>query len=128
MYQGVLRDEKRVKEKALALLNHPIETLQDTLHSASSGPSGTHASPPLNTPSSPVSQPAPVMDEDCVTCKISPPPQLVEAQSKELRAKERQERLAEYEAQKSLGDRLSREQAPPRVQPAQAQESSRRLV
>ncbi|KAL1411172.1 hypothetical protein Q8F55_002122 [Vanrija albida] len=53
-----------------------------------------------------VVQPAAVVDEDCATCVISPPPQLLEAQSKEQRARERAARLAEYEAQKGLAVRL----------------------
>ncbi|TXT13729.1 hypothetical protein VHUM_01096 [Vanrija humicola] len=53
-----------------------------------------------------VLQPAAVVDEDCATCVISPPPQLLEAQTKEQRAKERAARLAEYEAQKGLAVRL----------------------
>lgn len=53
-----------------------------------------------------VQQPAAVVDEDCATCIISPPPQLLEAQSKEQRARERAARLAEYEAQKGLAVRL----------------------
>ena len=57
-----------------------------------------------------VPQPAPVYDDDCLTCIISPPPELVEAQSKEDRQREREERLAEYEAQKALGGRLEQEQ------------------
>lgn len=77
MYQGVIRDEERVREKALKR----------------------------------VQQPAAVVDDDCATCVISPPPQLLEAQSAEQRAKERQARLDEYEAQKGLARRLSNEPA-----------------
>ena len=57
-----------------------------------------------------LSQPAPVVDEDCLTCVISPPPELVEAQSREDRQREREERLAEYEAQKALAGKLVQEQ------------------
>jgi protein PET117 len=70
MYQGVIRDEIRVREKAAALKNTAT------------------SSPPLNTPSAPVQQPAAVIDENCDTCRISPPPQLLEAQSGEERRKE----------------------------------------
>lgn len=90
MYQGVIKDEERLREKALKK----------------------------------VQQPAAVVDEDCVTCVVSPPPQLLEAQSKEQRAAERQARLEEYEAQKGLAQRLSRAAA----QPAQAVQSEQRLV
>lgn len=85
MYQGVIKDEERLREKALKK----------------------------------VQQPAAVVDEDCVTCVVSPPPQLLEAQSKEQRAAERQTRLEEYEAQKGLAQRLSR-QAQAAHEPAQA--------
>ncbi|BEI85415.1 hypothetical protein CcaverHIS002_0508160 [Cutaneotrichosporon cavernicola] len=91
MYQGVIRDEERVREKALKR----------------------------------VQQPAAVVDDDCVTCVISPPPQLLEAQTAEQRAKERQGRLAEYEAQKGLARRLSMERDSPAV-PAPV--ASERLV
>ena len=92
MYQGVLKDEERVRLKALTK-SQAITT-----------------SPPLNTPSAPVQQPAAVIDEDCVTCAISPPPELVESQSKEQRASERAERMTEYEAQKGLARKLGEKQ------------------
>ncbi|EKC99716.1 hypothetical protein A1Q2_06026 [Trichosporon asahii var. asahii CBS 8904] len=96
MYQGVIKDEERLREKALKK----------------------------------VQQPAAVVDEDCVTCVVSPPPQLLEAQSKEQRAAERQARLEEYEAQKGLAQRLSRQaqaaQAP--AQAVQAAQTEQRLV
>lgn len=93
MYQGVLRDEARLRDKALLLS-------QQT----------TASSPPLNTPSAPIQQPAAVADADCETCRISPPPQLLEAQSGEERRKEREARGKEYLEQKGLAERLSREQ------------------
>lgn len=77
MYLGVIRDEERVREKALKR----------------------------------VQQPAAVVDDECATCIISPPPQLLEAQSAEQRARERQARLDEYEAQKGLARRLATEQS-----------------
>lgn len=89
MYQGVIRDEIRVREKAAALKN---------------------SSPPLNTPSAPVQQPAAVMDENCETCHISPPPQLLEAQSAEERRRDREARGREYYEQKGLAERLVKEQ------------------
>ncbi|GMK55467.1 hypothetical protein CspeluHIS016_0205230 [Cutaneotrichosporon spelunceum] len=89
--EGVIRDEERVREKALKR----------------------------------VQQPEAVVDDDCATCVISPPPQLLEAQSAEQRAKERQARLAEYEAQKGLAMRLSKEQDAPA---APASMVSQRLV
>jgi protein PET117 len=92
MYQGVLKDEERVRLKALTKPQPPTY------------------STPLNTPSSPVQQPAAVVDDDCITCVISPPPELVESQSKEQRAVERRERMAEYEAQKGLAEKLGNEQ------------------
>lgn len=91
MYQGVLRDEARVREKAAK---------------AQAGAMNL----PLNTPSAPISQPAPVMDDDCETCRISPPPQLLEAQSADERRREREARGKEYEEQKGLAERLSRTQ------------------
>jgi protein PET117 len=91
MYQGVLRDEARLRDKALLL-------------------SQQTSSPPLNTPSAPIQQPAAVADADCETCRISPPPQLLEAQSGEERRKEREARGKEYYEQKGLAERLSREQ------------------
>ena len=120
MYQGVLRDEARVRDKALALLSTP-----------SPSPPRAHSSgTPLNTPSSPVQQPIstsspvlqpnstsspvlqpdPSIDEDCATCVISPPARLVEAQSADRRAREREDRQVEYEAQRQLGEKLGREQ------------------
>ncbi len=90
MYEGVIKDDERVRQKALL--------------------KAQTSSTPLNTPSSPVQQPAAVIDEDCVTCKISPPALLVESMDKETRARERQERALEYEAQKRLGDSLGKEQ------------------
>ena len=103
MYQGVIKDEERMRQRALAL--------QQTV-SASSPSTSIQATstPPLNTPSAPVQQPAAVIDLDCVTCVISPPPELVEAQSKEQRAAERAGRMAEYEAQRGLARRLEKEQ------------------
>jgi len=89
MYQGVIRDEIRVREKAAALKN---------------------SAPPLNTPSAPVQQPASVIDENCETCRISPPPQLLEAQTSEERRREREARGKEYLEQKGLGERLVKEQ------------------
>jgi protein PET117 len=94
MYQGVLRDEARLREKALALQSQAV----------------SHSSIPLNTPSAPIQQPAPVMDADCETCRISPPPQLLEAQSSEERKRERELRGREYYEQKGLAERLGREQ------------------
>jgi len=84
MYLGVIRDEERVRAKA-----------EEKARLASSAP---------------VVQPAPVVDDECVTCVISPPPQLLEAQSKEERARERSARLAEYEAQKELAAKLDAQQ------------------
>ncbi|KAK6902685.1 hypothetical protein I203_107944 [Kwoniella mangroviensis CBS 8507] len=115
MYQGVIKDEARIAAKAAAsaaaavlkpitpsaLTSTPSKDVTSTAHS-----SGT----PLNTPSSPVQQPAPVIDEECTTCVISPPPQLLESQSKEQRAKERELRMKEYNEQKSLDSRLRNEQ------------------
>ena len=89
MYQGVIRDEIRVREKAAALKN---------------------STPPLNPPSAPVQQPARMIDENCETCRISPPPQLLEAQTSEERRKEREARGKEYLEQKGLGERLVKEQ------------------
>jgi protein PET117 len=91
MYQGVIRDEIRVREKAAALKN-------------------SNSSPPLNTPSAPVQQPASVIDDNCETCRISPPPQLLEAQTSEERRREREARGKEYLEQKGLGERLVKEQ------------------
>jgi protein PET117 len=96
MYQGVLRDEARLREKALALSKNPT-------------PIPT-SSAPLNTPSAPIQQPASTLDPDCETCRISPPPQLLEAQSHEERKREREARGREYEEQKGLAERLGREQ------------------
>ncbi|WWC69701.1 uncharacterized protein I206_103644 [Kwoniella pini CBS 10737] len=109
MYQGVIKDEARIaaKKAAAALLPSaltPQSISDEVLFKAHS--SGT----PLNTPSSPVQQPASVIDPECQTCVISPPPQLLESQSKEQRAKERELRLKEYEDQKKLEGRLRGEQ------------------
>ena len=106
MYLGVLRDEERVKDKALALLASVSPM------SSSSSPTSFPPTPPSSStsPSTPSTQPAPVVDPVCATCAISPPPQIHEQQSKEARAAERRERLAEYEAQKGLADTLNREQ------------------
>lgn len=92
MYQGIVKDEARLREKALKK----------------------------------VQQPDAVVDEDCVTCVISPPPQLLEAQTKEQRAIERQARLEEYEAQKALAQRLS--QGQPAPLPSQPVQQEQRLV
>ena len=116
MYQGVIRDEERVRDKALALLSlSPLSTspsAASTSASTSSPPSlpSRSYSAPLNTPSASIQQPAPVVDEECPTCIASPSPQLVEAQSAGERARDREERRIEYEVQKDLGDRLEREQ------------------
>lgn len=67
-----------------------------------------------------VQQPSPTIDPDCVTCVISPPPKLHEAQTKEQRARERKARLDEYEAQKGLAERLERAEV--------AKREERRLV
>ncbi|ORY21593.1 hypothetical protein BCR39DRAFT_591537 [Naematelia encephala] len=147
MYQGVLKDDARLKLRAetLAKLSTPgaeilspddpatapLHSLSTTIQPSSSLPpiayessssssslppiayqssAPSSSSPPLNTPSSPVQQPASVIDEDCETCKISPPPELVEKQSADERKKERRERWEEYERQKNLGQRLEAEQ------------------
>jgi protein PET117 len=55
-------------------------------------------------------QPAAVIDEDCETCRISPPAELLESQSREVRRAEREAREAEYRQQKDLAGRLGREQ------------------
>lgn len=113
MYLGVLRDEARLREKALKL--------QSESQSQSGSGSGIFESlpisnasntsnPPLNTPSAPVQQPSSVVDADCETCKVSPPPQLLESQSPEVRRREREARAKEYEDQKGLGERLVKEQ------------------
>lgn len=113
MYQGVLRDEERVRNKAASLLTLSTpSTLSSQSTSTStplSAPTKSYSSP-LNTPSSPIQQPAPVIDEDCKSCIISPPPPLLEAQSADERAREREERRLEYEAQRNLGDKLAGEQ------------------
>ena len=98
MYQGVIKDEERMRQRALLQQPQSPTAIQAT------------STPPLNTPSAPVQQPAAVVDPDCVTCVISPPPELVEAQSKEQRAAERAGRMAEYEAQRGLARRLEQEQ------------------
>ncbi|WVF72373.1 hypothetical protein IAT40_007188 [Kwoniella sp. CBS 6097] len=108
MYQGVLKDEARLAEKAAALLKAAASPLSSSSSSPSSS-SNTQAhssNTPLNTPSSPVQQPAPTVDPECQTCVVSPPPQLLESQSAEQRAKERQLRMKEYEDQKKLDVRL----------------------
>ncbi|WWC61371.1 uncharacterized protein I303_103952 [Kwoniella dejecticola CBS 10117] len=109
MYQGVIKDEARIaaKKAAAALLPAALtpQSISDEV------PLKAHSSgTPLNTPSSSVQQPAPVIDPECQTCVISPPPQLLEAQSKEQRAKERDLRMKEYEDQKKLEGRLRGEQ------------------
>jgi protein PET117 len=96
MYQGVLRDEARVREKAALAA------------AASSAPS--HAQP-LSTPSAIVRQPAPTIDPDCEVCRISPPPQLVEVQSPSERRAEREAREREYVAQRRLAEDLGRSQS-----------------
>lgn len=88
MYQGVVKDEERIRERALKK----------------------------------VQQPDAVVDDDCATCVVSPPPQLLEAQSKEERARERKARLDEYEAQKGLAQRLAR------TAPVQVAQEEQRLV
>ncbi|WWC85239.1 uncharacterized protein L201_000101 [Kwoniella dendrophila CBS 6074] len=119
MYQGVIKDEARIAEKAAkAAKEAAAAVLPTSLIPSSLNPneqneinSKAHSSStPLNTPSSPVQQPAPVIDEDCQTCIVSPPPQLLESQSKEQRAKERQLRLKEYQDQKNLENKLKIEQ------------------
>lgn len=108
MYQGVIKDEIRVREKAAAAA---AKLLHPSSASASTEAVAHSSSTPLNTPSSPVQQPAPAgVDPDCDTCRISPPPQLVEAQSRDERRAERQAREREYELQKQLAGRLQREQ------------------
>lgn len=94
MYLGVIRDEERVREKALKR----------------------------------VQQPAAVVDEECATCIISPPPQLLEAQTAEQRARERQARLDEYEAQKGLAARLASQQNGGGAQPQPVAVGGGRLV
>lgn len=93
-----MKDEARLREKAAAAA------------AAAANAVASAVPPPLNTPSAPVQQPAAVSDPDCETCRISPPPQLVEAQSKDERRAERIAREKEYEAQKRLAGQLSREQ------------------
>ncbi|ODO03526.1 hypothetical protein L198_02374 [Cryptococcus wingfieldii CBS 7118] len=80
MGQGIIKDEARLAAKAALK---------------------------LQASSSPVTQPAPTIDPECTTCVVSPPPQLLEAQSAESRAKEREGRRREYEDQKLLADRLT---------------------
>ncbi|KAK8870010.1 hypothetical protein IAR55_000580 [Kwoniella newhampshirensis] len=133
MYQGVVKDEARLAAKAAAAAMSilPSSLTPNTLIPSSPNTStpAHSSSTPLNTPSSPVQQPLsqpkpaytipdphgvkqppPVVDEDCITCQISPPPQLLEAQSAEERRRERTMRAKEYEQQKALGSRLAREQ------------------
>lgn len=93
MYLGVIRDEERVRNREL-----------EKARVAAAGAAGA----PVN-----AVQPAAVVDEDCVTCVVSPPPQLLEAQSKEQRAAERAARLAEYEQQKGLAASLGKSQNKP---------------
>ncbi|WRT66890.1 uncharacterized protein IL334_003853 [Kwoniella shivajii] len=130
MYQGVIKDEARIAAKAAASLlkavtpeallpesvsaaadSSPSSSPSSSSSSSSRSPSTAHSSgTPLNTPSSPVQQPAANIDPDCQTCVISPPPQLLESQSAEQRAKERRLRMKEYEDQKKLGKTLTVEQ------------------
>ncbi|ADV20624.1 hypothetical protein I305_06363 [Cryptococcus gattii E566] len=86
MYQGILKDDARLAAKAAA------------------------AAAATQSQSQPVAQPAPTVDPDCTTCVISPPPQLLESQSAEQRAREREGRKREYEEQKQLAGRLATEQ------------------
>ncbi|KIR57757.1 hypothetical protein I312_102993 [Cryptococcus bacillisporus CA1280] len=86
MYQGILKDDARLAAKAAA------------------------AAAASQSRSQPLTQPAPTVDPDCTTCVISPPPQLLEAQSAEQRAREREGRKREYEEQKQLAGRLATEQ------------------
>ncbi|OCF35333.1 hypothetical protein I317_07058 [Kwoniella heveanensis CBS 569] len=106
MYQGVLKDEARLAEKAAALLKAAASPLSSSSPSSNPNTQAHSSNTPLNTPSSPVQQPAPTVDPECQTCVISPPPQLLESQSAEQRAKERQLRMKEYEDQKKLDVRL----------------------
>lgn len=130
MYEGVLADEQRMLSRASALLSSGSQSASSSSsssptsillprvpHSAADPPhpvsysTVAHSShSPLNTPSSPVQQPAPVVDPDCLTCQLSPPPEISEKTTKEERAKERIARLREYEDQKVLGEKLEREQ------------------
>ncbi|WVQ78250.1 hypothetical protein IAT38_000334 [Cryptococcus sp. DSM 104549] len=114
MYQGVIKDEARVAAKAAALLASASSAISPSPSSSPSSPSPSSSLPPLNTPSAPiqqpVTQPAPQVDPDCQTCVISPPPQLLEQQSAEARARERALRQREYEEQKGLAGRLRVEQ------------------
>jgi protein PET117 len=84
MYLGVIRDEERVRAKAeeKARLAAAVRVVQ----------------------------PDAVIDPECATCVVSQPPQLLEAQSKEERARERAARLLEYETQKNLARKLDVEQ------------------
>lgn len=63
-----------------------------------------------------VQQPESTIDPECVTCVISPPPKLVEAQTKEQRARDRKARLDEYEAQKRIAERLQTAKASPQLE------------
>ncbi|OWZ80534.1 hypothetical protein C365_01007 [Cryptococcus neoformans Bt85] len=90
MYQGILKDDARLAAKAAA--------------AAAAAATQSQSQP------QPVIQPAPTVDPDCTTCVISPPPQLLEAQSAEQRAREREGRKREYEEQKQLAGRLATEQ------------------
>ncbi|WVR04990.1 hypothetical protein IAU60_002002 [Kwoniella sp. DSM 27419] len=112
MYQGVVKDEARLAAKAAALLKNATSPAPSPSSSSTSTlNTPVHSSnTPLNTPSSPVQQPAPVVDPECQTCVVSPPPQLLEAQSAEQRSRERQLRMREYEDQKRLDVKLRDEQ------------------
>lgn len=116
MYQGVLKDEARLRDKALSAASAAASSIISPLTHASGS-----ANTPLNTPSSPargpgvpehvaVQQPQAVTDEDCDTCRISPPAALLESQSKEARKVEREARELEYRQQRDLAGRLEKEQ------------------
>ncbi|WVQ71454.1 hypothetical protein IAR50_000991 [Cryptococcus sp. DSM 104548] len=79
MGQGIIKDEARLAAKAALKLES----------------------------SQPVTQPAPTIDPECATCVVSPPPQLLEAQSAESRSREREGRRREYEDQKLLAEKLT---------------------
>ncbi|WVN88998.1 uncharacterized protein L203_104214 [Cryptococcus depauperatus CBS 7841] len=83
MYQGILKDEARLAAKATAAAVQQSKI---------------------------VTQPAPLIDSECQTCIVSSPPQLLESQSAEQRAQERESRKKEYEEQKLLAGRLANEQ------------------
>ena len=109
MYLGVLRDEERVRLKAAS-----AATAAASSSSPSASVSITKDIPPPYKPAGmgvgTVVQPPPVVDPECQTCIISPPPDLVESQTLLERQRDREERRKEYEAQKSLAGRLEREQ------------------